>query len=62
MYYTALSSDPGHGVKDQRIGLAESCDLTTWELQPPLTEPAGFGQLEVPQLRVVDGRHVLVFT
>jgi beta-fructofuranosidase len=133
MYYTALSSDPGHGVKDQRIGLAESRDLTTWqrvgdrplvapdprwyrtidgthsetwrdpfvfadpegdgwhmlitarhpdaprlsdgvlaharsadltswELQPPLTEPAGFGQLEVPQIRVVDGRHVLVFT
>ena len=133
MYYTALSSDPGHGVKDQRIGLAESddlttwrrvgdrplvgpdprwyrtidgthsetwrdpfvfadpegdgwhmlitardpdaprlsdgvlaharsADLTTWELQPPLTEPAGFGQIEVPQVRVVDGRHVLVFT
>ena len=133
MYYTALSSDPGHGVKDQRIGLAESDDLTTWrrvgdrplvapdprwyrtidgihsetwrdpfvfadpdgdgwhmlitarhpdaprlsdgvlaharsadlatwELRPPLTEPAGFGQIEVPQVRVVDGRHVLVFT
>lgn len=133
MYYTALSSDPGHGVKDQRIGLAESrdlnswkrvgdrplvapdprwyrtidgthsetwrdpfvfrdpggdgwhmlitarhpdaprlsdgvlaharsADLATWELQPPLTEPAGFGQIEVPQVRVVDGRHVLVFT
>jgi beta-fructofuranosidase len=133
MYYTALSSDPGHGVKDQRIGLAESRDLTswqrvgdrplvapdprwyrtidgthsetwrdpfvfadpegdgwhmlitarhpdaprlsdgvlahargadlaTWELQPPLTEPAGFGQIEVPQVRVVDGRYVLVFT
>jgi beta-fructofuranosidase len=133
MYYTALSSDPGHGVNDQRIGLAESRDLTTWqrvgdrplvapdprwyrtidgthsetwrdpfvfaapesngwhmlitarhpdaprrsdgvlaharsadlvtwELQPPLTEPAGFGQIEVPQVRVVDGRHVLVFT
>jgi beta-fructofuranosidase len=133
MYYTALSSDPGHGVKDQRIGLAESddlttwrrvgdrplvapdprwyrtldgthsetwrdpfvfadpegdgwhmlitarhpdaprrsdgvlaharsADLTTWELQPPLTEPAGFGQIEVPQVRIVDGRHVLVFT
>jgi beta-fructofuranosidase len=133
MYYTALSSDPGHGVKDQRIGLAESRDLTswqrvgdrplvapdprwyrtidgthsetwrdpfvfadpegdgwhmlitarhpdaprlsdgvlaharsadlaTWELQPPLTEPAGFGQIEVPQVRAVDGRHVLVFT
>ncbi len=133
MYYTALSSDPGHGVKDQRIGLAESddlatwrrvgdrplvppdprwyrtidgthsetwrdpfvfadpdgdgwhmlitarhpdaprlsdgvlaharsADLTSWELQPPVTEPAGFGQIEVPQVRVVDGRHVLVFT
>jgi beta-fructofuranosidase len=133
MYYTALSTDPGHGVKDQRIGLAESDDLTTWqrvgdrpliepdprwyrtidgthsetwrdpfvfadpdgdgwhmlitarhpdaprlsdgvlaharsadltswELQPPLTEPAGFGQIEVPQVRIVDGRHVLVFT
>jgi beta-fructofuranosidase len=133
MYYTALSTDPGHGVKDQRIGLAESrdlttwqrvgdrplvepdprwyrtiggthsetwrdpfvfadpdgdgwhmlitardpdaprlsdgvlaharsADLTTWELQPPLTEPAGFGQIEVPQIRVIDGRHVLVFT
>jgi len=133
MYYTALSGDPGHGVKDQRIGLAESrelttwqrvgdrplvapdprwyrtiggthsetwrdpfvfadpegdgwhmlitarhpdaprlsdgvlaharsADLATWELQPPLTEPAGFGQIEVPQVRVVDGRHVLVFT
>jgi len=41
---------------------ARSADLTAWELQPPLTEPAGFGQIEVPQIRVVDGRHVLVFT
>ena len=133
MYYTALSTSPGHGVKDQRIGLAESHDLTTWrrvgdrplvapdprwyrtidgthsetwrdpfvfadpggdgwhmlitarhpdaprlsdgvlaharsadmvtwELRPPVTEPAGFGQIEVPQIRVIDGRHVLVFT
>ena len=133
MYYTALSTMPGHGVKDQRIGLAESTDLTewhrvgdgplldpdprwyrtidgthsetwrdpfvfadpqgdgwhmlitardpdaprfydgvlaharsadlrAWELQPPLTEPAGFGQIEVPQVRCLDGRHVLVFT
>jgi beta-fructofuranosidase len=133
MYYTALSNVPGHGVKDQRIGLAESddlsawrrvgdgplvdpdprwyrtidgtasetwrdpfvfrdpggdgwhmlitardpdaprfydgvlaharsADLVTWELQPPVTEPAGFGQIEVPQIRVVDGQHVLVFT
>jgi beta-fructofuranosidase len=135
LYYTALSTKPGHGVRDQRIGMAESDDLSmwrrvgdaplldpdprwyrtleedgrasetwrdpfvfrepngdgwhmlitarapdaprlydgvlaharsedmlTWELGPPLTEPAGFGQLEVPQVRVIDGRPVLVFT
>jgi beta-fructofuranosidase len=135
LYYTALSSSPGHGVRDQRIGMAESDDLRewrrvgdrplvdqdprwyrtleedpaasetwrdpfvfkdvggdgwhmlitarapdaprlrdgvigharspdmlAWELQPPLTEPAGFGQIEVPQARCVDGQWLLVFT
>ena len=135
LYYTALSSSPGHGVRDQRIGLAESddlgawrrvgerplvdpdprwyrtldedatasetwrdpfvfadpggdgwhmlitaraagaprlrdgvlgharsADMLTWELQPPLTEPAGFGQIEVAQVRQVDGQWLLVFT
>jgi beta-fructofuranosidase len=33
-----------------------------WELQDPLTTPAGFGQLEVPQVRRVGDRYVLVFT
>ena len=134
-YYTALSTRPGHGVRDQRIGLAESGDLSAWrrvgdrplldpdprwyktldedpaasetwrdpfvfrdpdgdgwhmlitarardaprlrdgvlaharsrdmlrwELGPPLAGPAGFGQLEVPQVRLVDGRPLLVFT
>jgi beta-fructofuranosidase len=36
--------------------------MLTWQLQPPLTEPAGFGQIEVPQVRRVDGRWLLVFT
>jgi beta-fructofuranosidase len=135
LFYTALSSTPGHGVRDQRIGMAESddlavwrrvgdrplippdprwyrtleedpaasetwrdpfvledpggdgwhmlvsaratdaprlsdgvlaharsADLQTWELGPPLTEPAGFGQIEVPQVRRVDGQWLLVFT
>jgi beta-fructofuranosidase len=135
LYYTALSTSPGHGIRDQRIGLAESKDLVTWrrvgdrplldpdprwyrtlaederasetwrdpfvfkdpggdgwhmlitarardaprlrdgvlaharsfdmlgwDLEPPLTEPAGFGQLEVPQARLVDGQPLLVFT
>jgi beta-fructofuranosidase len=135
LYYTALSTTPGHGVRDQRIGMAESDDLAAWrrvgdrplldpdprwyrtleddtsasetwrdpfvfedpdgdgwhmlitardpdaprlrdgvlaharsrdlhdwELQPPLTEPAGFGQLEVPQIRLVEGQPLLIFT
>ena len=134
MYYTALSTKPGYGVKDQRIGVAESgdlwtwrrtagpplvapdprwymtlpedsrasetwrdpfvlrdpagngwhmlitarapgvprlrdgvvgharsADMLTWELRPPITAPVGFGQIEVPQVRVVDGTPLLVF-
>jgi beta-fructofuranosidase len=135
LYYTALSTARGHGVRDQRIGMAESddlftwrrvgdqplvlpdrrwyrtldedalasetwrdphvfrdaggdgwhmlitaratraprlrdgvlaharsADMLTWDLQPPLTEPAGFGQIEVPQVRTIDGQAVLIFT
>jgi beta-fructofuranosidase len=135
MYYTGLSTLPGHGIRDQRIGLAESGDLfrwrrvgdvplvdpdprsymtlpedpaasetwrdpfvlrdpggdgwhmlitarapgvprfddgvlgharsqnmRSWELHPPVTEPGtGFGEIEVPQVRVVDGQPLLVF-
>lgn len=51
--------DPkGRGV----VGHATSPDLVTWEVQPPLSEPAGFGQVEVPQAVVVDGQPVLVFS
>jgi beta-fructofuranosidase len=135
LYYTALSTVPGHGVRDQRIGMAESddlfrwrrvgdrpligpdprwyqtldedaaasetwrdpfvfkdaggdgwhmlitarangaprlrdgvlaharsADMLTWDLQPPLTQPAGFGQLEVAQVRIVNRQPLLVFT
>jgi beta-fructofuranosidase len=43
------------------LGHARSADLLSWEVQPPLTTPAGFGWLEVPQVTVVGGRPVLVF-
>jgi beta-fructofuranosidase len=49
---------PGRGV----IGHATSPDLERWQVQPPLTAPAGFGQLEVPQVVTVDGLPVLVFS
>ena len=136
MFYTAISSRGGHGLRDQRVGVAESTDLLTWrrvtdrpvlevdtrwykhlpedesasetwrdplvlrdpagqgwhmlvcaraagaatnddgvlahatssdlvhwEVGPPVCEPgAGFGQLEVAQVKHIDGRWILVFT
>ena len=47
---------------DGVLAHARSADMLTWELLPPISEPAGFGQIEVPQVRLIDGRPVLVFT
>lgn len=44
------------------VGHATSQDLKNWTVQPPLSEPSGFAQLEVIQTSVVDGRHVLLFS
>lgn len=50
----------GRGV----VGHAVSADLEHWELREPLSAPTddGFGQLEVMQVEVVDGRPVLIFS
>ena len=48
----------GRGV----VGHARSEDLVRWEVLPPLSEPAGFGQLEVMRVAVVDGQPVLMFS
>lgn len=63
MYVTARAPRgpiEGRGV----IGHAWSSDLRTWELREPLSVPSenGFGQLEVTQVEVVDGRPVLLFS
>lgn len=48
---------------DGVLAHARSTDLHTWEVGPPVSgAPSGFGQIEVPQVRSVDGRPVLVFT
>ncbi len=47
----------GRGV----IGHARSADLVAWTVQPPLSDPVGFGHLEVPQATVVDGQPLLLF-
>jgi len=49
-------------LRDGVLAHARSADMLHWELEPPLTAPAGFGQLEVPQYRVLDGRPLLIFT
>lgn len=63
MLITARAPDGpivGRGV----IGHAWSPDLREWELREPLSAPSvdGFGQLEVTQVEVVDGRPVLIFS
>jgi beta-fructofuranosidase len=48
---------------DGIVAHARSEDLTRWRVVEPLCRPgAGFGQLEVLQSKVIDGRAVLVFT
>ncbi len=50
-------------LHDGVLGHARSVDMRAWELQPPISEPgAGFGELEVSQVRMVDGQALLVFT
>jgi beta-fructofuranosidase len=63
MYVTARSPEgpvDGRGV----VGHAWSPDLRDWELRAPVSVPTenGFGQLEVTQVEVVDGRPVLLFS
>ena len=62
MFVTARAKT---GADDDRgvVGHAYSLDLLNWEILPPLSEPgAGFGDLEVTQISVIDGRPVLLFS
>lgn len=63
MYVTARAPEgpvEGRGV----VAHAWSPDLRHWELREPVSAPSenGFGQLEVTQVEVVDGRPVLLFS
>jgi len=56
------AADPADHVDRGVVGHAWSPDLERWELRAPLSSPGtGFGQLEVLQTAVVDGRQVLLF-
>ena len=49
-------------LRDGVLAHARGADLRTWELGPPVSLPGGFGELEVSQVRIVDGQPLLVFT
>jgi beta-fructofuranosidase len=61
MLVTARDKDAPR-LSDGVIGHARSADMLHWEVGPPRCAPAGFGQVEVPQVREIDGRSVLVFS
>jgi beta-fructofuranosidase len=64
-WHMLVTARASAGSADNRgvIGHARSWDLTEWEVRPPLSAPgAGFGQLEVPQVEVIDGQPVLIFS
>ena len=49
-------------LSDGVLAHARSHDMRNWELGPPLAGPAGFGQVEVPQICVIDGQPLFSFT
>lgn len=60
MYFTASAQEgdaDGRGV----IGLARSRDLIHWKQQAPVAGPAGFAELEVPQLLHLGNQWQLLF-
>jgi beta-fructofuranosidase len=63
-WHMLVTARANAGPSDQRgvIGHATSPDLLTWTVRRPLTEPEGFGFLEVPQVEDVDGRRVLIYS
>ena len=62
-YYMFLSARVNEGARDGRavIGLARSQDLFSWEMQPPVSVPGDFTEMEVPQVIPINGRYYLLF-
>jgi len=48
--------------RDGVLAHARSADMRHWEIGPPACAPDRFGELEVPQVRRVGGRALLLFT
>lgn len=61
MLITARAADRPR-LADGVLAHATSPDLRHWTVGAPVAQAAGFGQLEVPQVRRIGDRWVLVFT
>jgi beta-fructofuranosidase len=63
-FHALITARANDGPVDARgvIGHAWSADLVDWEVLPPLSEPGEFGHLEVPQVEIIDGQPVLLFS
>ncbi|GAA2074970.1 hypothetical protein GCM10009840_05930 [Pseudolysinimonas kribbensis] len=62
MLITATAREGADPLQRGVIGHATSSDLHAWQVQPPLTRPGGFSQLEVANLASLDDRMVLLFS
>jgi beta-fructofuranosidase len=63
-FHALITARATSGPDDARgvIGHAWSANLVDWEIRAPLSEPGEFGHLEVPQVEVVAGTPVLLFS
>lgn len=61
MLMTARAIAGGEKFNRGVAGHAVSNDLKTWKILPPLTKPAGFGQMEVIQIEDVDGFPTMIW-
>lgn len=63
-YHALITARRPDGPTHSRgvIGHAVSSDLRRWEVRPPLDSPAGFGEMEVPQVIADGGTTLLVFS
>lgn len=63
-YRMLITARSGTGPSFARglIGQACSDDMLRWRVEPPLTIPSDFAEMEVPQLLDVNGRRVLIFS
>lgn len=64
IYHAFITARKKEGLSDARgvVGHAQSHDLLTWQVLPPIAEVDDFGYLEVPQLINIGAYYYLIFS